>query len=465
MTAVHERTARRSSVLARSGATLAAAGLIAAGLGLGATPASAAPSAVENISFSWQVNTESGAGAWFGGCNFLVAGKAGNVGASGVWTAENGQYKTTDGNVTITKPNEAGEQVAPTWSTKCQTPAGTPVVASSPTSTSGNQVNLTGGTGTIDADANTGSVSWDGSFTFVYYGGMTYWSVSDLELQVTDGTGVLTGTASGYGASTDDSTVWEPLPEQTIELATFSGADLTETGAVVATDYAGVEVTTTGTPQARTGANWGAFPQSFVDYNTLTGQSSYWYSSGGAADPRKVAKPFSLAYTLPEVEVPGTPDGNVDVVIPEAEVEPPVDPETGSFSWAWADAEGADLGTAVQTGDTFVANGSLSDVAVTDTRAGGTASYGWTVSGQSTDFSNGTDTISASNLGWAPKLLAGNEANVAKGAAVTGLDTAQQLATSNAAASATLGADLTLTVPTTTKQGAYSATLTISAIS
>lgn len=51
------------------------------------------------------------------------------------------------------------------------------------------------------------------------------------------------------------------------------------------------------------------------------------------------------------------------------------------------------------------------------------------------------------------------------GAAVTGLNTAQQLATSNAAASATLGADLTLTVPTTTKQGAYSATLTISAIS
>ncbi|WP_271985256.1 HtaA domain-containing protein [Pseudoclavibacter terrae] len=464
MTAVQDRTARRSSVLARGGATLAAAGLVAAGLGLGAAPASAAESTVENVSFSWQVNTESGAGAYFGGCNYLVAGQVGNAGSSHVWAESEGFYKTADGNVTVTKPDAAGEQAQPTWATKCQTPAGGNVSAPAGTS-SANQVNFAGGTGTVDPDMESGTIGWDGSFTFVFYGGMTYWSVSDIQLEVVNGEGTLTGTASGYGASMDDATIWEPLPSRTIDLATFSGVDLTATGAVVDVDYAGVEVDTSGTPQSRTGANWGSFPQSFVEYNELTGQSSYWYSSGGAADARKTAKPFSVAYTLPEVEVPGTPEGNVDVVIPEAEIVPPVDPETGSFSWAWADANGADLGTAVQTGDNFVATGSISNVAVTDTRAGGTAAYGWTVSGQSTDFSNGTDSFGAEALGWSPKVLTGNPDNVTAGASATGLGSAQKLAQSNAAASATLGADLTLSVPTTTKQGAYSATLTISAIS
>ncbi|PPF93213.1 hypothetical protein C5E07_06870 [Pseudoclavibacter sp. RFBJ3] len=467
MTAVQERTAGRSSVLARGGATLAAAGLIAAGLGLGAAPASAAEgdATVENVSFSWQLNDETGGGAYFGGCNFLVAGTAGDTGSSRLWTEADGFYKAAEGNVTITKPNAAGEQIAPTWGTKCQNAAGA-AVSPSAASTTNNRVNFAAGAGTVNPATDTGTISWDGDFTIVFYGGLTYWTVSDPVLDVVNGVGTLTGTASGYGTSMEDMSQWVPIAPETIDLATFDGVDVTATGIEVSTpDYLGVEVTTAGSPQNTTAATWGSFPQSLVDFNAKTGQSSYWYSSGGAADPKKVAKGFSASYAeIAAPEVPGTPDGNVEVVIPEAAVTP-VDPETGSFSWAWADQNGADLGTAVQTGDTFVANGSISDVAVTDTRAGGTASYGWTVSGQSSDFSNGTDSISAANLGWAPELIAGNAANVTAGSAATGLNTAQLLATSNAAASATLGADLTLTVPTTTQQGAYSATLTISAIS
>lgn len=343
--------------------------------------------------------------------------------------------------------------------TKCQTAAGGNVSPSAG-STTNNRVNFAAGTGTVNPATDTGTISWDGDFTIVFYGGLTYWTVSDPVLNVVNGVGTLEGTASGYGTSMEDMTQWVPIAPEQIDLATFDGVVITATGVSVTPDYAGVEVTTAGTPQNRTAASWGSFPQSIVDFNNKTGQSSYWDSSGGAADPKKVAKGFSATYAeIVTPEVPGTPDGNVDVVIPE--FEEPIDPETGSFSWAWADPNGANLGTAVQTGDNFVANGSISDVAVIDTRAGGTASYGWTVSGQSTDFSNGTDTISAANLGWAPKLAEGTSPSVTKGAAVTGLNTAQQLATSNAAANATLGADLTLTVPTTTKQGAYSATLTI----
>ncbi|MDR0366341.1 MAG: hypothetical protein LBH68_05895, partial [Bifidobacteriaceae bacterium] len=47
-----------------------------------------------------------------------------------------------------------------------------------------------------------------------------------------------------------------------------------------------------------TGADWGSFPQDFVDFQMLTGQSSYWYSSGGAADAKKPAKELAVSWTI-----------------------------------------------------------------------------------------------------------------------------------------------------------------------
>ena len=127
--------------------------------------------------------------------------------------------------------------------------------------------------------------------------------MTDPNLTVTqDGKGQLTGTASGYGADMEDLSTWEKLKSENITLATFSGLDVDKAvkdgGFTVTPDYQGVEYEAGGglTPQDRTAAEWGSFPKSFVDFNVKTGQSSYWYSSGGIADARKPALPLTVAF-------------------------------------------------------------------------------------------------------------------------------------------------------------------------
>ncbi|SJM50696.1 hypothetical protein [Gulosibacter sp. 10] len=476
-----QNRAPRASWLKRGGVGLTAS-VLALGAGLGATSASAAEAQVTGVDFAWTINDEAGGGAYFGGCNFLVAGPAGDAGSSRLWTEGDGFYKTQDGNVTITKPDASGQQVQPTWGTKCQNSAGT-AVNTQAGSTTANQVNLANGSGTVDPDAESATISWDGTFTIVFYGGMTYWSVKDVQLEVVDGVGTLSGTGFGYGADMYDPSKWVELPETPIDLATFSGVDVTETGLEVQPDYLGVEIEVeAGGPsgeQSRTGDNWGSFPQSLIDFNVATGQAAYWYSSGGAADPKKPAKPFSVSYALEddggEEPAPGEGEGgDIDVTIPET--EDPTEPEepgepTGEFGWQWASEETVDLGAAAQEGDQFVASGQLNNVIVTDTRDGGEEDYTWTLSGQVDDFTSGSESFSGGNLGWVPKLVNGDTEVVTAGEAVEsaakggeGLATAQQLAKSDAAASATVGADLELVVPDDTPAGNYSATLTVTAL-
>jgi hypothetical protein len=273
-------------------------------------------------SLSWRVNDESGGGAFYGGCNFLVAGTVPDMDSSHVWSGAEGTkvYRTTDGTVTITKPDSAKKQVKPTWDTKCQDASGKAVTTQAG-STTGNQVTFTGEEFTFDADSDTATASWDGDVTIVYYGGMTYWTISDPVLTVENGTGTLTGTASGYGADMYDPSKWVKLPAKEIELATFSGADVTEKGVTIEPDYAGVEVegddSGTFNPQNRTKDGWGSFPQSWIDYNLLTGQSAYWYTSGGQVDAKKTAAPIVISWDAADpVEEPtpggggGTDDGN-----------------------------------------------------------------------------------------------------------------------------------------------------------
>ncbi|MGO1543086.1 MAG: HtaA domain-containing protein [Gulosibacter sp.] len=483
-----QNSARKASWLRRGGAVLGASA-IALGAGFGAAPAFAAESSVDDVSFSWRVNDESGGGAFFGGCNFLVAGEAGDNGLSGVWSGEfaTANYKTEAGNVTVTKPDADGNQVQPTWTTKCQNPAGTNL-NTTVGSTSGNQVNFTGGSGTVDADADNASIQFDGSFTIVYYGGMTYWSISNPVLTVENGVGTVRGTASGYGADMFDPSKWVELPEQEIEVATLTGVDVTDTGIVVTPEYAGVEVegddSGVFSPQNRTKDGWGSFPQSWVDYNLLTGQSAYWYTSGGLVDPKKPAAPISIGYTVageeePEPEEPGDENaGDIDVTIPETDDpgepgEPgePTDPE-GEFSWAWDSEQTVDLGTASQTENGFVSNGDLNDVTITDTRTGGDEDYSWNLSGSVSEFTSGSNNFAGTYLGWTPNLVTGDADvvtvgdSVAPGSGATdGLASSKVLASSGAAASAVVSAGVQLQVPLDTAPGDYSATLTITAIS
>ncbi|MBS3179601.1 MULTISPECIES: fibronectin type III domain-containing protein [unclassified Pseudoclavibacter] len=277
-------------------AAIGIAGLLA-GFGLlAADPAEAASTPISGVDLSWALNDEVGGGAYFGGCNFLSAGASGDNGRSAVWT-DDSLYSASEGNVSITKPDAAGNQVPATWDSRCLD-AGGSQVGTGVGSTSANRVNLADGSGSVDLETGTASISWEGAFTVVFYGGMTYWSVDDLTLELSNGRGTLTGTAGGFGADMDDPSKWQPLSERTVTLATIDAtpAELTASGATLTPEYRGVDAGAVGTPQTREGDGWGSWPQDFVAFHEATGQSSYWYSSGGLADPKKVAAPLTLRF-------------------------------------------------------------------------------------------------------------------------------------------------------------------------
>ena len=299
-------------VLLRAGLAL---GLL---LGMGAAPAVAAgpdevivtvpgsdggggsgDGTIVDAQLRWGLNAESGGGAFAGGCNFLSAGVAGDAGGARVWSEGDGLYRAEDGRVRIEKPTAGGGWTRASWATRCLDAHGSAVSVASTASTSGNQVVIDGGTGTRRDGAV--EIQWLGSFTVVFYGGMTYWSVTDPRLTLdATGTGQLLGTASGYGTSMDDMTTWNPIAPQTIVLADIRAADLADAGGFVVTpQYLGVLSVGSG-QVARSGGNeayWGSFPQSFLDFHRLTGQQGYWLTTGGVRDAAKPASPLTVSYS------------------------------------------------------------------------------------------------------------------------------------------------------------------------
>jgi hypothetical protein len=281
-------------------------------------PGSGGPVTLSDAQLRWGLNEESGSGAFFGGCNFLSAGIAGDAGSSHVWPNGNPYYHSAAGNVTIERPVVSGatstyREVA--WGERCLDPAGNRLTSSGFNS-SGQQVVIDGGTGELDPDQGTATVRWEGAFTVAYYGGMTYWWASDPVLTVVGGVGTLTATAGGFGASMEDGSRWVPLPEQQIVLANLGPVELDdETGFAVTPAYNGVtvDVPAGATSQVRSGEAWGSFPQSFIDFQFESGQGSYWYSSGGLRDR---AKPATTVYVSYDAQRPVT-------VPPPLVLEPP----------------------------------------------------------------------------------------------------------------------------------------------
>ncbi|RWR20276.1 hypothetical protein D8Y23_06185 [Microbacterium enclense] len=309
----------------RAGIALAVA-LLAAG---GAAPATAAgpddvivtvpgpggspgtDGTIANAQLRWGLNAEAGGGAFAGGCNFLSAGRAGDAGGSRVWTQNDGLYRAEDGRVRIEKPTASGGWTAATWDSKCRDASGAPVTVASASSTSGNQVVIDGGTG--QRRDGTTEIGWSGSFTVVFYGGMTYWSVTDPKLTLDGvGNGRLVGTASGYGTSMDDLTSWNPVAPREVVLAEIRSADAAaDRGFTVTPEYRGVAVEGAG-QVARSAANaafWGSFPQSFVDFHRLTGQQGYWLTSGGIRDAAKPATAITVSFDAATPVVPPAPEG------------------------------------------------------------------------------------------------------------------------------------------------------------
>jgi hypothetical protein len=251
---------------------------------------------LENAVLRWGLNDEANNGAYFGGCNYLSAGRTPDPGGSVIFTEA--QYSSKSGNVTIEKPDASGRFVEATFATRCLDRNGEPLTSGTSSPYGGNQFVMSGGTGEVDRATGSATLRWQGDVTVAYYGGMTFWYLSDPVLTVENGVGTLTATTGGFGTDMDDLTKWQPLPERSVTLATFSGVQVGADGFTVSPDYRGVRAALPAgqTPQTTSGPEWGSFPQSFVEFQMETGQAAYWYSSGGIADGAKPATAAVVGY-------------------------------------------------------------------------------------------------------------------------------------------------------------------------
>ncbi|MGO1451911.1 MAG: fibronectin type III domain-containing protein, partial [Brevibacterium yomogidense] len=279
------------------------------------------PESGDGAVFRWAMNREAGSGAYFGGCNFLSAGASGDYGSSQVW-ADDSLYSTSEGNTSIRKATADGGWTAADWSNKCLDRNGTPLSTNGKDQWSEQQVVITGGE-REQLDDGGERIEWDGSFTVVFYGGMTYWWAEDPVLEIDgSGSGTVTATVGGYGASMYDASQWGELEERQVTLANVRGIDTDEAdsdgGFTVTPEYLGVSYDGSGgeadagdsrvggeegnptgqAPQSsENDAHWGSFPSDFVDFQDETGQFSYWFTSGGARDPYKPTEPLTVAFS------------------------------------------------------------------------------------------------------------------------------------------------------------------------
>lgn len=265
----------------------------------------AAGLALDGVTLEWSGSEELQSAPPFGGSNYLSAG---------VSAGDEASYRAVEGDVAILHRAADGAETPARWATRAAPVAGDV----------DQLVRLSGGHAQLAADGS-GRVRWEGSFSVNFYGGLVPFWLTDPELVVAaDGTGTLTADIDGYGSSMANPEQRTPLDAVAdVPIATFSDVEIDPAGEVTVTPaYAGVEVDLPAevTQQNRTAEGWGAWPQAFVDVHLATGLSSYWYSSGGAADGKKPPAPFSVDFTDAEVVASGPgptgPPAEVAKVVP-----------------------------------------------------------------------------------------------------------------------------------------------------
>lgn len=444
------RTEKNTTPLARRLAAVGAAAALTLGGVAVAAPAQAAETQVDDATFTWGLNGYAQKGIF------------------GPWI-----FKDLEGGASYLSGATQTEYTTAVF------PA-TSFPANAPSGANPNAVKFTGGTGWVDPDTGAAHLTWEGAYTVNAYPA-TFNAPNEIyanpEISVdADGSGTLTIDFT-IGAGIDMSgNPFEAKSFGRIPLATFSAGGLSGLDADsfrLTPDFEGVILDPTLVPGQTTTcvapSKAGSWPAEFLYALTSSAAGSsvapHFYSTGcGGNQDLKPALPIDIGFTL--AEVPTEPEagaGDITVEVPTAPEQP-----SGSFGWAWATESAVDLGTATASGANFVASGALNNVVVTDTRTGGTAPYSWSISGKVGDFASGSKTFSGGFLGWTPKLVSGT---ATAGAAVTstqlggaGLGTAGVLASSTAATSATVGADLSLVIPGTTQAGDYKATLTLTAV-
>lgn len=241
------------------------------------TAPEAAAGRISGADLLWTGSAELQKAPPFGGSSYFSAGVSDGTAST---------YRATEGNASVVHV-AGGRRTPATWATR----------ALQVTDGAQQAVVLTDGEGSLKPDGSA-TIAWNGAWTVNFYGGLVPFTVTDPVLSVdADGTGTLTGDLSGYGSSQERPDVREPItPVDDVVISTFDDVTVDPDGFTVQPDYAGVEVTVpaTATQQRREGAGWGSWPQQFVDVHLRTGLSSYWYSSGGAADPFKAPSDVTI---------------------------------------------------------------------------------------------------------------------------------------------------------------------------
>lgn len=297
-------------------AVLAAAGLVAwliALATLAVTPARAdeptdrpttepSTESLTDAVLRWGVNTESNTAAYNPGTyNFLVAGRIPDPGRGGQQVPE-AQWQQRAGDVEVEKWDAAsGAWQDATWAGLRTDSTGAALRIGS---SSNHQLVFGKGTGTLDRTAGTARIAWQGSATVVFYSGFSFFYLSDPVLEVADGRGTVTATLSGFGSDQADPTRWVAVPPAQVTIATLPQVTLGADGFTADPAYRGVTVDLAAGAQVRSGQDWGSFPQSWVAFMEPLGTAAFWYSSGGTADPNKVAAPLTVAFDAGRVVVP-----------------------------------------------------------------------------------------------------------------------------------------------------------------
>src|SRR5690606_31716841 len=158
-------------------------------------------------------------------------GRGGMVLPSRKWSARSG-------NVEIQKVNAAGVWKQATWDGLGTDTNGSPIGLYGPFS--GHRVRITEGRGTLDPDKDDAELQWRGTFTVVYYGGNTVFTLTDPKLTVDGGVGRLTATGGGWAADRLDPTVWQAVTPREVPVVELRDVDVTEIGLEVTPNYRGV---------------------------------------------------------------------------------------------------------------------------------------------------------------------------------------------------------------------------------
>lgn len=265
------------------------------------TPRTTVPNdglSLRGVALDWTGSEELQSAPPAGGSNYFSAGAS---------SGDEASYRATQGDVAVYQVAADGGRSVATYATRAAHVAN-----------GGRQlVRLTDGRARVALDGSA-TVRWTGAFSVNFYGGMLPFTLTDPELVVeADGDGRLVADLSGYKSSMANPMVKEPVaPAADVTVATFSGVEIDPGGKVtVEPHYPGIEVAVAppAAAQDRTAPGWGAWPQPFVDFHLVTGLSSYWYTSGSAADPKKPPLSFVVDFA----------GARPDVVDPPVVVTPP----------------------------------------------------------------------------------------------------------------------------------------------